>query len=163
MGLFNKLFSAATAAPRLVGTLLNKDKKLSDFKLFDNQKVSDSYKESVMGNIAVGTAAFGGSKLASAVVKSPPIKPLKDMGNTDLGNLFSNGASLSSIVKNSNLVKSTGIDFSTLFQGGKTVPKKTFDNLGGSLEFGSQGQKNLFLPFAMLLAGVIVVIALFRN
>jgi hypothetical protein len=149
-----KVGSAFVAAPRFVATIVNKDKKVSDFKLFDPQPLKTSYIEGLKGTGIVGSAGFVGSK-AGSLVKSTSIDKEK---LPDLGNLFSNTGSISNILKNKNLTDFAGIDLGKLFGGG-TQSNKPID-IGGGIEFGNTSKKNLLLPFAIIAAVVLAIFAL---
>lgn len=147
MSIFKKAFSAFTGAPRLIGTIINPNKKVSDFKLFDNKPIKESIKEYTSGYLTAGTVALGAKGIADKVQKTP-VQPKEEGG---LGNLFGS-SSLSGLLKSNNLAN-TGIDVKKILGIGDS-------KVGGSLEFGTQGQKNLWLPFAIVGAIVLVVFAL---
>jgi hypothetical protein len=55
-GLFNKLFSAATAAPRFINSLVSGD--VRNFEVFEDQSIGETLKEKFGGELVVGSAVL---------------------------------------------------------------------------------------------------------
>jgi hypothetical protein len=149
-----KLFSASTGAGRFIGTLLDKNKKVKDFKLFKNQAIGKSYGQNLIGVGSTAAVALG-----IGAAKNMNL-PKTDKQGGLLGNLFSGSGNLQNLLKNKNLQSLTGIDLGSLF-GGSQTPKGL--QVGGGIEFGSQAQKNLWLPFVVIAAVGLVLYKLFSK
>jgi hypothetical protein len=72
-------YSAMTAAPRAIGALVTGN--ISDFQVFDDQRITDSVREQVAGQLVVGSIVIGAMGINAGTTPPTPSVAPPDLSN----------------------------------------------------------------------------------
>lgn len=123
-----QLYSGATGAARAVSTLIDPNRSIKDFKLFDaNSSIKDSFLDMTKGFTVVGSAVIGLGGRTGLIDKTKTSEATK-------------------LITNMNLPKGTDIT-------GLNLPK-----IGGNIKFGSTAMSGFSLPILIIGGLVLVLL-----